>query len=297
MAGEVQFTNDNEKAFALFRRGCRHCAELLADLDDVAPKDVIVAFLVRVAARPGAVRQLQELGSILVRAAAWREKLASAPQPLWDVLVENPSTFAALQETPSSSQSPAPFHDARVFLRERQSHWYLTVAQTEECIMTDLATSLFICSRAADCEEHHCAMDGARSPHMFSALSVERECERSAMETHKSAEVEAQQTCGGCTPATVGFAHEGVPACGRFLICRRSGRRLTLLRDGPPGGGNHQLCCAGHKFGPEEAFRWHVDGTLQHVESGRWLYVDPACPGKVDMHLHERSVWDALPAI
>eukprot|EP00927_Polykrikos_kofoidii_P049497 TRINITY_DN43545_c0_g1_i1.p1 TRINITY_DN43545_c0_g1~~TRINITY_DN43545_c0_g1_i1.p1 ORF type:complete len:522 (-),score=100.61 TRINITY_DN43545_c0_g1_i1:28-1593(-) len=86
MSSEMQFVNEKEEAFALFRRGCRHCAQLPAFLDAVGPKDTIVMFLARVATRRATVGQVREMVAILRKAPAWHGVLADAPESLRQAL-------------------------------------------------------------------------------------------------------------------------------------------------------------------------------------------------------------------
>lgn len=128
MKGEVEFANDNERAFALLRRGCHHCAKRPEDLDAVEPKDTILAFLARVSGRKSAARQLQELGAILVSSAAWREVFAAGPASLTSILAaEEQGAVAAFVEERAVRALAPPGDGARVFLREQRSLRFLTV--------------------------------------------------------------------------------------------------------------------------------------------------------------------------
>lgn len=297
MAGEVQFTNENEEAFGLFRRGCRQCAQLPATLEAVDPKATIVAFLVRSAARRSAERQLQELGSILAQTASWHDLLSEAPEPLQTIIARVLSDVhprdmltgrhvllgrrQAVEQTlcelephqdagwnlpvkadPCKAAVAPPADEARVFLRERVSQRYLTIAEyqsAECCMMTETVVSLFVCHHSCSSESGDANEDADDSKGMNElAHGVE-----------------------------LGFEHEGVPALGRFLTCRRS-----WLPRGDP-----ELSCKGWDLSRNEEFHWHPDATIQHVNSGRWLYVDPDAPDKVAMHLSTKSSWEVLPAL
>jgi len=298
MGGEAQFANDNEVAFAQFRRGCRHCALLPADLDSIGPKDTIVAFLTRIASRRAVSRQVQELGAILVKAENWRALLGNAPPPLWEVLMD-----AGLLDVPSFGLEPedvvgALDHCARVFLRERCSQRWLTVGLTvvadelnptndqtcahQACSMTELPASLFICYR--DCGRYKsggtvCCVESG-------VASVESELAHA---------VHAPQV-ESLLASTWAFAHEGEPEFGHFLGGWRV-RSLGNLRQAIKGGGDYGLSCTSRKLGEQEQFQWYEDAAIQHITSGLWLYVDPESPAKVTMHASERSSWEALPAI
>jgi len=290
MSGEVAFANSNEAAFAMLRRGCHHCAQLPEALDAMEPKDTVLAFLARVASRRTAVRQVKELGRILAQAEAWRSLLVDAPPPLRDVLLANSPRRASLAAEAAvvvnwrllQTTDPAPVQDARVFLRERRSKRFLTVADVlavECCIMTELPASLFVC---------HSAASTARLPEESSKQEVDPDVAEKE-DTARSAGAEEAET------TTLGFEHEGVPAPGRFLIGRRPWRR-TSLRDALTGSGDWQLCCTSRDFGRHEEFLWGSDATLQHASSGFWLYVDLASPGEVQLQAEKRSAWEALPA-
>mmetsp|Transcript_88442 Transcript_88442/g.250698 ORF Transcript_88442/g.250698 Transcript_88442/m.250698 type:complete len:299 (+) Transcript_88442:134-1030(+) len=265
MAGEVQFANANEAAFALLRRGCRHCARQTCALDAVEPKATVVAFLDRISARRTAARQLQELAAILVQAPGWQPVLAEGPPRLLAVLAADlPVRDALARVSPPwlAKEAPPPAQDARVFLREKRSGLFLTIAELparerEGCVMTAQACSLFIVSRG-----HQSAPPDEVNDDIFVPEAG----------------------------ATLGFEHEGVPAFGRFLACRRPWQQALA-------GGGLQLCCTGKRFGRQEEFRWDVGSALQHVPSGLWLYVDPAFPAEISVRAMERSAWEALPAI
>jgi len=408
MAGEVQFANDNERAFALFRRGCHHCAQRPEDLDAIGPKDTILAFLNRVAGRKTAARQLQELGAILVQATAWRELFSEAPAALISVLAEEEQgvVAAALAQQVESALAP-PGDGTRVFLRERCSMRYLTVwptaswvaaaptmdnhdldpydspvlpwdqigcdpqqsfkeeqddhfergaaAERARCVLTERATSLFICSHGCsssfstapvDAEGPTCplghvlqpwttkggACDGCgretwrgeqvldcrecdwylcqscHSSALGKSLSPEKRRARARASTWSSAR--SADACNGAVARSradsaasttaesgvvLGFAHEGVPALGRFLVARKPWP--ASLRSAFTGGrANLELFCASKCLGRQEEFRWGADATIQHVPSGLWLYVDPSSPGTVCLHAFERSTWEALSA-
>lgn len=282
MSGEVQFANDNERAFALFRKGCRHCAELPTELEAVGPKDIVVAFLARVAQRRSACRQVQELSLILVQVPTWRDLLMEAPQQLLEVLHGDAAVHAVFAAACAPTVSPAPKHEARVFLREAWSKRFLSIMQCVEserkaqrCVMTERAASLLVC---------HC--DGRRP-----TPSVDDWDEEEYFDCHPQARCGAEGTDG----TVLGFAHEGVPSPGCFLACKRPRRRL--LRDVVTGGGDPELCCTSQAFGRQEEFFWCTDATIRHISSGLWLFVDASKPEAVTMHKWEKSYWEALPAL
>jgi len=276
MDGEVKFTNDNERAFALFRKGCRHCAELHTALEDVEPKDTIIAFLARIAGRRSAARQVRELGAILVQVAAWRDELLVAPQQLLEVLNSDDSILAAFAAAGQGrcTGGPAPPHEGRVFLREAWTARFLSIAEHIErervvhrCVMTEKPASLFVCYETEEVEEDE--VDFRFSP---------------------------EARCGGTVDGMIlGFAHEGLPALGHFLGCQRPRRRT--LRDALSGGGTPELGCASRDLGGKEQFRWWNDGSVQHVASSFWLFVDPESPDAITLHQWDKSFWEAVLAV
>jgi len=246
----------------------------------VGPKDTIVAFLSRVALRRSACRQLQELAVILVQVAPWRDLLVQAPQQLLEVLQADATVLTALAAAQALG-TPAPKHEARVFLREAWSKRFLSITQCIErerkaqcCTMTERAASLFVC---------HC--DGRRH-----AEDMDDWDEEEYLEYHPQARYASE---GDGT--ILGFAHEGVPSPGCFLGCKRPRRRT--LRDVVTGGGDPELCCTSQAFGRQEEFHWGADATIRHVSSGMWLFVDPTKPDAVTLHELEKSYWEALPAL
>lgn len=289
MDGEVKFANNNETAFSLFRRGCRHCEKKTGDLDDIGPKASILAFLARIASRRGAARQLQELGAILLTSPAWRESMADAPEVLRKLL----NVQKVLDSLPVVGV-PAPLaHDTRVFLRERKTRRYLTVSNN--CIMTEGAASLFICH----CErEGACVGDvGVDAWSDADAYFAPLEPFSSASSYEKTAEFAYLGSAVGvgetvAPPPSVGFVHEGEPALGCFLSARR--RPLSSLLGGSM---ELRLCCDSRRFGVAQEFRWGPDFSLQHASTGWWLFVDPAKPEEVVMHAEAHSAWEALPAV
>jgi len=279
MAGEVQFANDNEAAFALFRKGCLHCEQFPEILDAVGPKTTIVDFLARVAVRRTTVRQVQELAVILGKAKAWRVAFGQMPPALSSVLssylpLQVMMTETTEEEVASVAKEPrGPGQDARIFLRECQSLRWLTVIERSTsdiaCTMTECAASLFVCHRSSD-----------------------QECE-AAFEEDAAGH---QEVWGADANSRLGFEHEGVPACGRFLAVRPDWRQGSL-RDALLGSGDLQLRCTGRQFGRQEEFRWCKGDTVQHLPSGLWLYVDPQLPEQVLLNPLKGSSWEALPAI
>lgn len=298
MASEVEFTNDNEKALRMFRLGCRHCERMPSILDDIGPKDTIVAFLARVAARRAAAQQVRELFSILVKAATWCEALNCAPEPLRDVLERN----SAIQSAIKASQSVVanlepPTHGARVFLRERNSKQYLTVAALKSgapgscIIMTELPASLFIAYHAEkdDCNTY--ANEAFWADDAFTSTCSE------------DWEAESEQGCSSPKagqgdpeePAAciLGFEHEGIPNFRHFLGCQRSWRQASLHK-ALTGAVELEVRCTNRRLGRRERFEWHADASLRHVSSGRWLHVDPASTEEIRIHTMKRSTWEAL---
>jgi len=171
-----------------------------------------------------------------------------------DVVAENSEAIvAALPE-----QITIP-HLARVFLRERTSQRYLTVADSEVssalCVMTEKAVSLFIC--------HHVECRWHRLWNVVPDLDNR--------------------------DVTLAFEHEGVPAPGSFLA--GSWHWWASKVDG------QKLSCRGRSCGMWGRFRLLPDLTLQHVASGKFLYVDPSAPGEITVSTTERSSWDFEPTL
>lgn len=284
MSGEVQFLNDNEQAFALFRRGCRYCSDLHDALEDVEPKDVIIAFLARVALRKGAARQLRELCGILVKVHVWRDELLKGPQQLVEVLSADASILAAFAGASpelraavaqQSGAGAAPGHGARIFLREALSGRFLTVterrerehdAPTFECIMTERPVSLFVCFEADEVEE-------------CDATDFKGSCRG-----------------GSIDGLVLGFAHEGLPALGCFLGTARA-RRRDSLRTAMFGAKPPELRCDSLSLEDKGQWQWMTDGTVQHVGTRWWLHVDPKNPGVAIMQDSGQSRWEALRAL
>merc|ERR1719291_1045585 len=90
MASERQFLNNNESAFALFRRGCKFCEQMLEELEAIGEKDVIMTFLQRTASRRAIARQVQEVVTILARGEKWHRCLAGAVPPVREYLAKCP---------------------------------------------------------------------------------------------------------------------------------------------------------------------------------------------------------------
>lgn len=257
MSNEVCFTDENEVAFTLLRRGCRHCSvhstESLEALREVplqqeAVAATVVQFLARIAAsRRGASRRVQELGAILAKASV----------PWSELLNQQPALAALLRGEHSKDTEPAigprPQHEAHIFLRERRSRRFLSLTEDEEtnvtcCIMTEAASSMFICQWRG----------GVASD-----------------------ELEGAKTNESDVHPELGFLHEGVPAFNCFLGCRRYWV-------------GWELCCSSRLFGKQEGFRWGADSSLQHFSTGLWLWVDPLMHQNVALHAEERSAWDVL---
>lgn len=88
-------------------------------------------------------------------------------------------------------------------------------------------------------------------------------------------------------PTSVAFAHEGVPALGRFL----SYKGLSFSWRGR----SLHLKCAGRGNSGAEGLLLHADSTLQHKQTGLWLWADPETRDVV-LHATKKSTWDILPA-
>eukprot|EP00440_Ansanella_granifera_P059482 gb/GFBE01064470.1/.p1 GENE.gb/GFBE01064470.1/~~gb/GFBE01064470.1/.p1 ORF type:complete len:320 (+),score=56.29 gb/GFBE01064470.1/:1-960(+) len=282
MSSEVSFTNENEVAFAQLRRGCFHCAGRSPEASEAlrqVPREqqaAIVAFLARRSQlRPSAARRVQELGLILAKSSpAWSELLAASaelggPQGLLAAglqVVHSRRAGGGPRRVPEELARPAPSpgHEARVFLRERRSQWYLSVAKVNNaacCIMTERAASLFIC--------HWLGRGPSLVEGMQGFLEVSEDAEQS---TEAKPRLDSPD---------LGFAHEGEPALGCFLGSRRNW-------------GDVELCCTSRKFSKRECFRWGADASLQHRHSGLWLWVDK---NEVTLSGEEKSTWEVLPAI
>lgn len=85
MAGEAEFANRSETAFALLRRGCCQCSRLPGGNKALGAvgreeKAVVVSFLARVARRRSAERQVRELGAVLLGSgsSAWLRLVRAA---------------------------------------------------------------------------------------------------------------------------------------------------------------------------------------------------------------------------
>jgi len=195
---------------------------------------------------------------------------------------------------PKDVPAVAPGHGARVFLQERRTRGYLTIAQAEagheQVVMTRSAASLFECHRSdvglARPTVHSCAAL------QLGMLDVSRVAEDLAdVLTEACAGVVAAS--GSSTPV-VSFAHEGLPGFGAFLSAGSATWWQGWLR---PGGVDAKMQCRAASLGLQERFRWMDDGTIQHVPSGKWLYVDPTSPDEVVLHPTHRSSWEAVSAL
>lgn len=299
MASEAQFANNNEVAFGLLRKGCVFCAQLPDRLDAIGPKDTVVAFLARAAARRNRARQLVEICEILLQSSVWQEIIHGAPSVLREFLthsLRSNSWVGGQKELPAANRPPhlfcrasqeslvartlagvpagnvsvglptvappefPPEDGARLFLREMETGRYLTIKEVEsieQVVMTESPASLLVC--------HH--------------LPPESEIAK---------EPPTHMTLGAWSATSLGFAHEGVPALGLFLASRRPWRRAWEAF----GRGEFELCCTSQRLGHREEFLWHVDRTIQHAASGRWLYVDPKFPDEVVAHEKFRSWWE-----
>lgn len=271
MLDEVRFTDENEVAFDLLRRGCRHCSvhsteamealrQVPLEQGDVAA--TVVKFLARIAAsRRGAERRVQELSAILATASApWRQLLEQ--QPVLAALLRGKLLKAtALDSEPAEGLRPK--HEAHIFLRERRTHRFLSVTEDEDtsaacCVMTENASSMFICQWRGG-----------------GASEEPDQTEKIARGGRDSRSDES-----GVYPE-LGFLHEGVPAFNCFLGCKRCWV-------------GWELCCTSRIFGKQESFRWGADSSLQHFSTGLWLWVDPLMHQKISFHAEERSTWDVL---
>eukprot|EP00929_Paragymnodinium_shiwhaense_P120711 TRINITY_DN92740_c0_g1_i1.p1 TRINITY_DN92740_c0_g1~~TRINITY_DN92740_c0_g1_i1.p1 ORF type:complete len:493 (+),score=79.01 TRINITY_DN92740_c0_g1_i1:92-1570(+) len=184
--------------------------------------------------------------------------------------------------------------------------------QHRHCVMTELPASLFVCHRkdfashtwtgdvavAARWHRHHSIGHGGQEG-TWSLWELQDQAQRGAeaddSQPSPSEEEADSRICG--------FAHEGIPEFGHFLAPKPWHR--ATLRDaltlgagkGLPGDNrSKELCCMSPAFDKQEEFRWEQDGTIQHIASERWLYVDPDYPDKVYMHDSKKSAWQALPA-
>jgi len=193
---------------------------------------------------------------------------------------------------PEDVSASAPRNGARVFLQERQTRRCLTIVQSESgherVVMTRGAVSLFECHRSdaglAHPTVHSCA---AVQPGMLDVFGVAEELADVLMERCNSG------AGGGGTPV-VSFAHEGLPGFGAFLS---AGDQTWWQAWSRSGGVDAGMQCRTTSLGFQERFRWLDDGTVQHVPSGKWLYVDPTSPDEVVLHPMQRSNWEAMSAL
>lgn len=268
MSGEARFTNENEAAFALLRKGCRHSARSdKMPLRLVIPEQqaVVVSFLARVADRRSAARRVKELGRILLKTSpSWQHLLMNAEQlgGVSGLLSEEVKALGLKAEgdDPVPLAVPAVIQaESRVFLRESQTQRYLSIASSHSSVvMTELPVSLFVC---------HSAGKGASE---FSSCSTEAEEATSRSELKPG-------------PFEFGLEHEGIPFLGHFLGSRR---RWTDL----------ELCCSSSSLGKREIFRL-TGASMQHQLTGMCLHVDPSCPNKVVLSAESSSAWEVLAAI
>lgn len=268
MSGEARFTNENEAAFALLRKGCRHSARSEAmPLRLVIPEQqaVVVSFLARVADRRSAARRVKELGRILLKASpSWQHLLMNAEElgGVSGLLSEEVKALGLKAEGDDAVPLAVPAviqAESRVFLRESQTQRYLSIANSHSSVvMTELPVSLFVC---------HSAGKGASE---FSSCSTEAE-ETTSKRSEKPG------------PFEFGLEHEGIPSLGHFLGSRR---RWTDL----------ELCCSSSSLGKREIFRL-AGASMQHQLTGMCLHVDPSCPHKVVLSAESSSAWEVLAAI
>ncbi|CAK9105792.1 unnamed protein product [Durusdinium trenchii] len=280
MSGEARFTNENEVAFALLRKGCRHsaCGERASALREVIPEQqqLIVSFLARVAQRRrrSCLRRVKELGEILAKASpSWQHLLENA-EPLGGasgLLSEELQALSAKVEDAegeAGGRGHAVLHalptvvriedESRVFLRERRSQRYLSIAGPHSVVMTELPVSLFICH-----------LDGQGASEFWSSC-IEAE----------EARLKTRSLIDG--PLSFALEHEGLPSHRHFL----GSRRIFT-----------ELCCSSQRLGRRELFRLGKDTSLQHQCTGMCLYVDPLGPQKVVLSAEKSSSWEVLAAI
>mmetsp|Transcript_48364 Transcript_48364/g.90572 ORF Transcript_48364/g.90572 Transcript_48364/m.90572 type:complete len:340 (-) Transcript_48364:158-1177(-) len=302
MSGEVRFTNENEAAFALLRKGCRHCAGKdpggVEALRQVSPekKAVIVAFLGRIAeSRRLVARRVQELGAILAQSSpSWQELLAHS-EPLGgpngllaadlkELAISMPAAGPTVPVTASGDLNlPAELvleHEARIFLRERGSQRYLSIVcsptnDAAACIMmTELPVSLFVCY-----------MYGKGSAGLSDAYGSSFSTEETEISSQPS---KSRLSALEDETLEFGLAHEGIPGLGRFLGSqRRWTRRWTEV----------EFCCSSRCFGKREIWSRGSGASLQHQSSGKWLYVDPSNPDQVILSSQDQSAWEVLAAV
>lgn len=160
----------------------------------------------------------------------------------------------------------APNDGARTFLRDKTSQLYLSIvleASSAQCRMTSSPASLFVCHRSTLSTD-----DNASDPAKWfteDSATVRERCRRSKL-------------------TICGFEHEGLPSFGNFLSFHRSWWQAMTRVQGLA------ITCDAESLGQNEEFQWHSDGTLRHVESGLWVYVDPL-RGELCLHETKRSVW------
>jgi len=163
----------------------------------------------------------------------------------------------------------APGHGARVFLQERG------------------AVSLFECHRSDA---------GLACPTVYSCAAMQTGMIGVFGVAEDLADVLLEGCAGGAAGdgiPVVSFAHEGLPGFGAFL----SAGDQTWWQWSRSGGIDARMKCRTTSLGLQERFRWLDDGTVQHVPSGKWLYVDPASPDEVVLHPIQRSSWEAMSAL
>jgi len=99
---------------------------------------------------------------------------------------------------------------------------------------------------------------------------------------------------GSCDYVKLGLQHEGFPCASRFLAGQLP--RLNPLRRMVTGC-VPDLVCTSTKFRRKEVFRWWKDGSIQHAETGYWLYEPTKEVNQIFLHAMQRSYWEALPAL
>lgn len=187
----------------------------------------------------------------------------------------------------------APAHCMRVFLRDKASQRYVSIAElgvdaSVACVMTERPVSLFICHSSPSASS-----SSGKGP------------KRSPLADGSS--TKGGRDGYGSSVVTLGFEHEGVPAFQRFLSLRRSENRLALVAlealsktenwlESQKQRGTRELNCNSDRFGSWEEFRWYPDATVQHAVTGLWLYVDPSNPVDITLDASRRSVWEVAPA-
>ncbi|CAK0831104.1 unnamed protein product [Prorocentrum cordatum] len=178
---------------------------------------------------------------------------------------------------PKDVPAVAPGHGARVFLQERRTRGYLTIAQAEagheQVVMTRSAASLFECHRSdvglARPTVHSCAAL------QLGMLDVSRVAEETSLTSSRRRARGSSPQAAAAPRSSASRTRRGLPGFGAFLSAGSATWWQGWLR---PGGVDAKMQCRAASLGLQERFRWMDDGTIQHVPSGKWLYVDPTSP-------------------